>query len=500
MLRGEAAAGYPAAQHAAYATLQDYLLAPCTPTTRRSRCSATSPTYDTTEAMIGHALGLRTLASILTQLGCPRTALAVLSSAVELVESSDQTGIRSMVFEATGRLLLHLGELPAARAACDIAVEAAKPMAVAEHMLSAAVLDLEIRACDPAQDVRADALDQLAVTTRTGFGLLARRCLALVDARDEPEGDAVRAAAAWQLRTSVSLPTALDAAGSVAEELDRLAPLHPHRRWMELRCLRERPWADQAFPQFLREPAGRIVGDSALVPRGDPFQMDESSAEDSHYGLTAFDDLLAALPYAPTNRPLRRQLIDAASTPDQLWQVVSALVPLTGAQVDSAAVQLDMANCARLLGNVQDAALLSDSGLRAHSTFRRTIFPMSPPEPVRLPLILGFAFDVLELGTPAEQAIDAVRVGLQGAPLLPRGLGNQPRLKFLGAKDEGGYASAATFAAEMSEMQMMAGHYNSLVEDSTDWWILEIVTAALTSRQTRRDRPGRGRPARRPGS
>jgi hypothetical protein len=429
--------------------------------------------------LIDHILCLRTLASVLAQLGCPRSACAVMAEALAHVEGSGQPGISSMALESAGRVLLLLDELPAARVAGDAAAEAARSMQVTEHMLNVSVLDLEIRARTPGADVQRQALELLTDTTRRGFGLLAHRCLALVD-NDGPEW-ALRASARWQLRGSGPAP-ARDDAGSLAAEIERLEPLHPPRRWMEWRCLRRRAWQATDFPHHLGGAVARVIGDFELASASAPFDVDEASVGEGATTPIVFDDLLAAMPYGATVPAFRRAVMDAASTPNELMALLERLVGIAAVQVDSATVLFDASNCARRLGEFGDAALMADSGFRALVTFWRTT-----PAWVRLPLIVGFALDLLEQDLGAEAAVNAVRIGLQGGPLITTGMPANPVLKSVGSDDSGDYASAAEMAAAMGEMNM-TGAFTELEKGSADWWTARIVEDALTPRRRIWDR------------
>jgi len=227
-----------------------------------------------------------------------------------------------------------------------------------------------------------------------------------------------------------------------------------------------------------------VIGDVELVSASAPFDVDEASVGEGGTTQILFDDLLAALPYRATLPAFRRAVMDEASTPNQLKALLQRLIGIAAVQVDSATVLFDASNCARRLGEFGDAALMADSGFRALVTFRRTT-----PEWVRLPLIVGFALDVLEQDLGAEAAVHAVRFGLQGGPLITTGmLPANPVLKGVGSDDSGDYASAAEMATAMGEMNM-TGAFTELEQGSADWWTAWIVEDGLTPR--RRIRPCR---------
>jgi hypothetical protein len=222
----------------------------------------------------------------------------------------------------------------------------------------------------------------------------------------------------------------------------------------------------------------RIVGDVDLPTSSAPFDVDEAAVGEHGAAPINFDDLLRALPYAATDQDLRRLLMNEATTPDQLRALMDELINIAAVQTDSAAALFEASNCARRLGEFGHAALIADSGFRAMVTFWRTT-----PSWVRLPLVVGFGLDLLKREFSVAQAVQAMKLGLQGGPLITAGMvPSNPSLKILGSEEAATYASAEEMATAIGEMNM-TGAFRKLEKGSVDWWAARIVEDALTSRR-----------------
>jgi hypothetical protein len=387
---------------------------------------------------------------VLRAAGFRRTALLVLIRSFPLDHS--RPGELSAHWEECGVLLCELGQPALARRACDIAMHHARADGSKEQLLRARTLDLELRsgAGDPLD--RSELTELLAEVTQLGFGVLARRLLAL-----HRERDSLFAAIAWQYKVEPSShppPPSPLTADHLVGELTILAGTRLPGQWVELELLetavapaKERKpissvsllteawqltvgktWAWQAGPWLDSwKPHASISPHFTAIHRLDLLENDRAAAQTLATTWTlsdpgpVFERLARAAFYEPTGRDDNEEVLEAmilaARACDRLSEAAWLLRYIMGAGWKPPENALRAAGLYRELRNYDQALFLSLAASE-DANDRRPAGPGPASEVVRIALILGAGMDMLTMGVSPDHTVDAVQNGLSGFQMI----------------------------------------------------------------------------------
>ncbi|WFU33638.1 trypsin-like peptidase domain-containing protein [Bradyrhizobium brasilense] len=476
---------------------------------------------DRGSAIVEHGFALRTLALGLLEAGYPRTALLHICAAIRAVLGSAQPGILSMILEMLGRILLQLNHYETAAKACALATEAAQEMMVAEHLLAAEILHLELQMATGAlKDLGDRAADRLAFALSHGFGNLGARCLSILE-RVEPRHDRTIARTARAQLTVRSVPPSnREHFARLQDELVILIAKRKSGHWIENDWLADQLWTEPTLSELIGDTAKQHfemttdiklflfsqvhseTGDSRspsnvsdeLARAWKTLELSERAAvplavvQRGYSGYIAtelvFDRLLAGLRYHPRDRHLRSTLVDLARDERRATRLLEILGGLAQEQVDSAAICTDMATLYRRRGALDWSLIMSSEGHRAGMLTRNFL-----EEQIFLSNVLRFGLDVIAAGYPPEVAKNAVEEGLCYGPLMDGSLGpvQGPIIKLLGSK-----ATAAEYAGpELTGRSIYDGVAYAFRRDldpgSAPWWIFRIFQATFSATLEQQD-------------
>ncbi len=242
---------------------------------------AKAPEHHRAPILISNALSHRNMALGILGAGYHRASLLFACEALRIVHDSNQPGVRSMVFEMVGRVLMELGDLEGAEEACAMAADMASELQVREHILAAEVLQIELRSRRPAVPELADEAEALlSATLSAGFSLFAKRCLDVLERIEPDSRRPIVRTAIGQLRhlASGSAPTGGPRQMDLAEEFRELASFRESGRCREYALLCDGVWQDDEALGPARGAAGRLFDQESVASLLDRLRRDSELA------------------------------------------------------------------------------------------------------------------------------------------------------------------------------------------------------------------------------